>query len=228
MSDGPLPTTRDATEAGVALDTKRLVVAWLLGGLVPFCLWYVQYRVAPLTVEYGPFVTAFVDVCAVLFFLWRWPRVFGLSRLRPGVSDFVVGALVGYLCTNVSVSLPAMGEWPWILQVSAFCPRHRTMLFLKLLFVCHVLVMPAAEELIFRGMILGSLCKRTSVLWAVLITAAAAAVLHAGPYAFVPQLFLCGAYLARHRSIPASITAHAVTNALVWWPNLVVAGHFLK
>ncbi len=102
------------------------------------------------------------------------------------------------------------------------------MLFLKLLFVCHVLVIPVAEELIFRGVILGSLCKRMSLLWAVLITVVAATVLHSGPYAFVPQLFLCGAYLARHRSLPASIAAHAVTNALVWFPHLVVAFHFLK
>jgi membrane protease YdiL (CAAX protease family) len=228
MPDGVLSTTHDTGEAGAALDTKRLMFAWLLGGLVPSWLWYVQYRVAPLTAEYNPFVTAFVDVCAVLFFVWRWPRVFGLSRLRPRASDLAVGALVGYLCTNVSVCLPAMGEWPWTLQIAAFCPRHRTMLFLMVLFVCHVLVIPTAEELIFRGVILGSLCKRTSVLWAVLITAVAAAVLHGGPDAFVPQLFLCGAYLVRHRSLPASIAAHAVTNALVWFPNLVVASHFLK
>lgn len=228
MRGGVLSTTHDTAESGAALDTRRLVVVWLLGGAVPGWLWYAQYGLAPLTAEYGPFVTTFADVCAVLFVFWRWPRVFGLSRLRPRVSDLAVGALVGYLCINVSICLPAMGEWPWTVQMSAFCPRHRTMLFLKLLFVCHVLVIPAVEELIFRGVILGSLCKRTSVLWAVLITAVAAAVLHDGPYAFVPQLFLCGAYLARHRSIPASIAAHVVTNALVWWPNLVVAFHFLK
>jgi membrane protease YdiL (CAAX protease family) len=164
MRGDVLSAAHDRAEAGAALDTKRLVAAWLLGGAVPNLLSYAQYRVAPLTTKYAPFVTALVGVGAVLFFLWRWPRVFRLSRLRPRVSDLAVGALVGYLCTNVSACLPRMGDWPWTVHMAASCPRSRTLLYLKLLFVCHALLVPVLEESIFREVILGSLSKRMPVL----------------------------------------------------------------
>ena len=37
-----------------------------------------------------------------------------------------------------------------------------------------------------------------------------------------------GLMLDSYPNLPASITAHAMTNAFVWFPNLVVARHFLK
>jgi membrane protease YdiL (CAAX protease family) len=144
------------------------------------------------------------------------------------VNDLAAGVLGGYLCSNVAVLIPAMPvAWPlattWATRSYS---RH-----LELLFVCHVLVIPVVEELFSRGVILASLCKKTSVPWAVLITSAAAAVLHLPPTrwlsVFVAWLILCGIYLARDRSIPASIAAHVVTNALGWFPNLVVARYFL-
>ena len=226
-------TRAAADQAGAALDTKRLAAAWLLVGVVPLALGYAFHRVAPLaSVEYAPFVVAFLDVCAVLFFLWRWPRVFGLSRLRPRVSDLVVGVLGGYLCSNVTVLIPAIPiALPWATTWGITWATSLYRPHLEILFVCHVLVVPAAEELFSRGVILASLCKRTSVPWAVLITSAAAAVLHLPPTrwlsVFVAWLILCGIYLARDRSIPASIAAHVVTNALSWFPNLVVAGYLL-
>jgi membrane protease YdiL (CAAX protease family) len=223
-------TRAAAGQAGAALDAKRLAAAWLLIGVVPIALGYTFHPLAWLVSgEYAPFVTAFIYVCAVVFFLWRWPRVFGLSRLRPRVSDLAVGALGGYLCYNVQVLIPAMPiAWPWATTwaVGSYRPH------LEILFVCHVFVVPAGEELFSRGVILASLCKRMPVPWAVLITSVAAAVLHIPPArwssAFVGWLILCGIYLARDRSIPASIAAHVVTNALAWFPNLVVARYFLK
>ncbi len=96
--------------------------------------------------------------------------------------------------------------------------------------MCAGLVVPVLEEVIFRGVILGSLCKRMAAPWAVLITAAAAAVLHEfWLLAFVGQVFLCGAYLARHRSVAASIAAHVATNTVLWMPpHLLVAHYFLN
>jgi membrane protease YdiL (CAAX protease family) len=145
------------------------------------------------------------------------------------MSDLAFGILGGYLCLNIEVYVPALPiAWPLptIWATSSYSPH------LPLLFVCHVLIIPMMEELLSRGMILASLCKRISVLWAVLITSAAGAVLHLPPTRwpsiFVAWLILCGIYLVRDRSLPASIAAHAVTNALVWFPNLVVAGHFLQ
>ncbi len=222
--------TRAADQTGAALDIKHVVAAWLLGGVVPVCLWYAFGRVAPAASgEYGPFVAAFLDVCVVLFFIRRRPSVFRLSRLRPRFSDIAVGLAGGYLCLNVQVLIPSIPiKWPLptTSAATAFF-MHR-----ELLFVCHVLVVPAAEELFSRGVILASLCKRMSIPWAVLITSVAASVLHLPPTrwlsVFVAWVILCGIYLARDRSLPAAITAHAMTNALVWFPNLVVAHHFLK
>jgi membrane protease YdiL (CAAX protease family) len=219
-----------AGQAGAALDTKRLAGAWLLIGVVPIAFGYTFHPVGWLVSgDYSAFVTAFIYVWAVVFFFWRWPQVFGLSRLRPRVGDLAVGALGGYLCTNVIVLIPAIPiAWPLATTWSTGSySRH-----LELLFVCHVLVIPAGEELFSRGVILASLCKRMPVPWAVLITSVAATVLHLPPTRwlsiFVAWLILCGIYLARDRSLPASIAAHTVTNALAWFPNLVVAGHFLK
>jgi membrane protease YdiL (CAAX protease family) len=222
--------TRAADQTGAALDIIRIAAAWLLGGVVPVSLWYAFDRVLPAASgEYGPFVTAFLEVCVVLIFIWRWPRVFRLSRLRLQLSDLAVGIMGGYLCLNVEMLIPAIPiKWPLATSSAAMAsslPR-------ELLFVCHVLVIPAAEELFSRGVILASLCKRMSVPWAILITSVAGSVLHLPPTrwlsVFVGWAILCGIYLARDRSLPASITAHAVTNALVWFPNLVVARHFLN
>jgi membrane protease YdiL (CAAX protease family) len=221
---------RAADQTGAALDMKRVAAAWLLGGVAPGALWYAFDRVAPAASgEYGSFVTAFLEVCVVLFFVWRLPRVFRLSRLRPRSSDLAVGLVGGYLCLNVQVLIPAIPiKWPLATTSGAMA----FFLHPYLLFVCHVLVIPTAEELFSRGVILASLCKRMSVPCAVLITSAAASVLHLPPTrwlsVFVGWVILCGIYLARDRSLPASITAHAMMNALVWFPNLVVARHFLK
>ena len=81
-------------------------------------------------------------------------------------------------------------------------------------------------------MILSSLCKSTPVLLAILVTAVAAAVVHLPvtrwTSAFVANSILCGLYLARRGSLPASIAAHAGMNASVWFPNLMVATYFLR
>jgi membrane protease YdiL (CAAX protease family) len=96
----------------------------------------------------------------------------------------------------------------------------------KLTFICAVLIVPVAEELIYRGAILGSLLERTSVLWAVAITVAGATVMHdSWLTAFPGQVFLCTAYLIRRRSIPASIIAHATANAAIFAPSLLIVFH---
>ncbi len=214
-----------------ALDTKRLAAVWLLVAFSAYLLAYAHLGMAeffaPFTgCDSAIFEAALCYVCTVLLILWRWPHVFRLSRLRPRMTDLATGALVGYLFFNLWVCLPEIPleslEWPWALHLSGSRPP------LQILFAYHVLAIPVLEELIFRGVILGSLLKRTSVLWAVLITAVAATMLHSGPYAFLPQVVLCATYLARHRSIPASIAAHAVTNGLLWFPSLVVLPHWLK
>ncbi len=221
-----LGTTDEAVPAGAALDGKRLLVVWLLGGVGPGCLWAALYAVAPvLAAECGPFATAFGYACAALSFLWLWPSVFRLSRFQPRVSDVTLGALAGYLCINVIVFVPAM-PIAWRLGDTAVYSLDR-----RLVFLGSALIVPILEELIFRGVIFGSLLKRTSTVWAILITAGAATVVHLPPSrwssVFVAQLIFCGIYLVRGRSLPASIAAHSVSNALLWWPNVIVAWYLL-
>jgi membrane protease YdiL (CAAX protease family) len=99
----------------------------------------------------------------------------------------------------------------------------------KLTFICVVLVVPVTEELTYRAAILGSLLQRTSTIWAVLITATAATVMHdAWRVAFPDQILLCTAYLVCRRSLPASIIAHAVANAAVFAPGLLIVFHLMK
>jgi membrane protease YdiL (CAAX protease family) len=232
MPGSVLSTSQDSAKAEVALDTKRLAVAWLLAGAVPLSLWYALYGAGPLwAAEFGPFAAVIGDICVVLFVLWRWPHVFRLSRFRPRVSDLAVGFLLGYLCSNLTLFIP-----DGILPAISMFPKDvglypdRSLLVHRLVLVCAGFVIPVLEEVIFRGVILGSLCKRMAVPWAVLITAAAATVLHEfWLLAFVGQVFLCGAYLARGRSLPASIAAHVATNTVIWMPpSLMVARYFLK
>lgn len=202
------------TEAA-PLDTKRLVALWLL--------WAASCAFADVHAAAG-----LLGVGAVLICLWKWRRVFGLSCLRPRASDLAFGALGGYLCYNIQVLIPALRiPWPGTISWMSRPFPHQ-----ELLFVYSVLLIPATEELLSRGAMLASLLKKMPAPWAVLITSAAAAVVHLPPArwssAFVAWLILCGIYLVRGRSLPASFAAHAVTNALAWRPGLVLTGYLLK
>jgi membrane protease YdiL (CAAX protease family) len=209
----------DACAKKVAFDTKRLVFVWLFGGIIEWTIQYFNQWLSPSTAsDYLPYEAAIGDVCAVLFFLWQWPYVFVLSRVKPRLADLAVGIPLGYLISNIAAVIigreAILNEW--VLTNPAR----------KLTFICAVLIVPVAEELIYRGAILGSLLERTATFWAVVITAAAATVMH--DYwltAFPSQVLLCAAYLIRRRSLPASIIAHATANALVFAPSLLIVFH---
>ncbi len=229
LTDRVIANQVGAGPAGAPLDAKRVAAVWLLWDVGPLLFLYALGRVAPdVSEEYGPFVMAVLLFCAVLFCVWRLPHVLRLSRLRPTLGDLAIGGLGGYLCYNIEILIPDL-PIPWTLSTG---PIGNSRSHLELLFICHVFVVPAAEELISRGVILASLLKKMSSPWAVLITSAAAAVLHLPPArwssVFVAWVILCGIYLARGRSLPASFAAHAVTNALGWFPGLVIAARLLR
>lgn len=81
-----------------------------------------------------------------------------------------------------------------------------------------VVLAPAWEEVIFRGVILEGFKRRGTVL-GVLISAALFALLHAGIHSGTPFLFMMGINLALvalfYRSVWASVVFHAANNALV-------------
>jgi membrane protease YdiL (CAAX protease family) len=186
-------------EKGVALATKQLVYAWLFGGIIEWTIQYLNRWLSPSTANDNlPFQAVIGDVCAVFFFLWKWPRVFLLSTIRLRVGDLAVGIVLGLLMSNISAAILGRSavENDWALTNPAR----------KLTLICAVLIVPVVEEMIYRGVILGSLLERTSTLWAVIITTVAATIMHdSWLVAFPSQILLCTAYLIRKRSIPARL-----------------------
>jgi membrane protease YdiL (CAAX protease family) len=129
-----------------------------------------------------------------------------------------VGVTLGYFVTNIVALLLGRTAFDhaWVITN----PQRHLTLF------CAVLVVPVAEELIYRGAILGSLLERTSIIWAVVITVTAAVLMHDVWWTALPsQILLCMAYLVRGRSLTASISAHMVANALIFAPALLIVFH---
>jgi membrane protease YdiL (CAAX protease family) len=210
------PETRERVTGA---STRRLVFVWLFGGIIEWTIQYVNRWVSPFTASNNlPFEAVIGDVCAVAFFLWKWPQMFAMLKIRLRVGDAVVGVAVGYLMTNIAAAIvgKATFESDWMVT-----NPQRT-----LTFVCAVLIVPVAEEMIYRAAILASLLERTSFFWAIAITSTAATIMHdSWRVAFPGQLLLCAAYLIRRRSIVASTIAHITANALVLTPSLLVIFH---
>lgn len=212
--DQPATRGKDA-----AAGTKRLLFVWLFGGVIEWIIQYFNEWLSPSTAGSNlPFEAAVGDVCAVFFFLWKWPQMFALSRIWPRPTDLAVGVALGYLMTNIQALMIGRTTFDrdWMLT-----NPQRT-----LTFVCAVLIVPIAEELIYRGVILASLLERTSMIWAAVTTVIAATIMHDVWWMALPgQVLLCAAYLIRGRSLSASITAHMVANAVSFAPGLLIAFH---
>ena len=90
--------------------------------------------------------------------------------------------------------------------------------------LCLVLAAPLAEELCFRGMGMGGYLRSGSVVGAYLWTSIVFAVLHGLPR--LPGSFVQGLVFAHIRrrtgSLPCSVLAHSLNNAMVVW----VASYF--
>jgi len=210
---------RATNPTGEAAGTGRLAFIWLFGGIIEWTIQYLNRWLYPSSAGGNlPFQAAAGDVCAVFFYLWKWPKMFALSRIRPQPADLVLGVMLGYLMTNIQAAMLGRSALnnDWLLT-----NPHR-----KLTFLCAVLIVPIAEELIYRAAILGSLLERTSTFWAVTLTVIAATIMHDVWWMALPgQILLCAAYVFRSRSLVSSITAHMVANALVFAPSLLIAFH---
>jgi len=214
--------TAKHSERGETVGAKRLVFVWLFGGIIEWIIQYFNRWLSPaIATQNLPFEAVIGGVVAVLFFLWKWPRMFAPSRFRPRLSDLAIGLPVGYLMTNIAAAIVGKSafEADWMLTN----PQR------KLTFICAVVIVPVVEELIYRAAILGSLLQKTLPIWAVLITTTAATIMHdSWRVAFLGQALLCAAYLAGRRSLPASIIAHAVANAAIFAPGLLIVFHLIN
>jgi membrane protease YdiL (CAAX protease family) len=201
-------------------SSERLIFIWLFAAIIEWTLQYLNRALSPLTAADNLlYDVAIGDICATVLFIWRWPQIFASSRVRPRLIDFAVGIPTGYLMTNIAALIIGRSNFAdqWI-----FTHPHR-----GLTLIAVVLIAPLEEELVYRGAFLGSLLPRTSTVWAVVITVAAATIMHdTWRVACVNQLLLCSVYLVCRRSLAASFIAHAVGNAVAFAPSLLFVFHF--
>ena len=116
---------------------------------------------------------------------------------------------------NIAVLLVGVPEFKqdWI-----FTNPHRT-----LTIFCAVLLVPATEEILYRGTILAVLVGRLHLVVAVAITTLAWASTHEGwVRAAIAGLLLCIVYLVRGRSVGAAFLAHAFANAFLFMPKFLL------
>ncbi|MGA2442695.1 MAG: CPBP family intramembrane glutamic endopeptidase, partial [Tepidisphaeraceae bacterium] len=97
-----------------------------------------------------------------------------------------------------------------------------------LLFLLACLFAPVTEELMFRGMFLRHLTLRWPRLWSAVIVSVLFAAIHPQGWTAIPLLGAVGLVLAlirfRRDSLVASMTAHALNNALVLTVLICLAG----
>ena len=87
---------------------------------------------------------------------------------------------------------------------------------MKIGFVLMILLLvPAVEEVLFRGIILDRLLNQKSVIVSILLTSVAAALCHSALIpAFIEQVALGSVYVAGRRSLGASMMAHLSINVV--------------
>ena len=135
--------------------------------------------------------------------LWQVPAALLLGGIAAGLLGNLLGIGGGGTSTSDQELVDAATVGPWSLVVVG---------------LCGVLVLPAAEEVLFRRVLLDWLLTRLRPGLAVLLAAAAFAVVHVAPAAMVYVVFLgLFACLLRlwHGSLWAPLALHACNNALV-------------
>ncbi len=145
-----------------------------------------------------------VIVCAIS--LYR-PRIFRLSRWRPGWASLGLGLAVGIPLAWVQFLLASPEAFKSQLPSGSMLPV--------------VLLGPILEEILFRGMFLNSLQSRLNSVTAIVLVTAMAAFLHNDFWmAILPQFLFCILYVSLERSLFASVTCHIVSNMIRFFPIL--------
>jgi len=152
-------------------------------------------------------------------------RVFGVSArtlwmsIRSGLHGYVAVfpwllvllVLVVSIARCVGVEPP-----PEPIQELIFEEQSPSILWLTVLLAC--VVGPLAEELFFRGVLYAALRRRTSRIWATLLSGGLFSLVHTNIVGFVPILLL-GCVLAdryeRTGSLMAPLTVHIAHNSLL-------------
>jgi membrane protease YdiL (CAAX protease family) len=164
----------------------------------------------------------------VIFMLARHP-LFPLGGTRSGLGRQIgIGLLTGVALTAITFVQLQMGAiiWQWLHEGQEL-PLHPVLLALKesqvgwwgpaVLVVAAVVAAPLAEELFFRGLVLGVMWRLTGRAWIAVITSGVAfGAIHGQPQDILPLCTMgiaLGYVRLRTRSLVPTIVAHALFNA---------------
>jgi uncharacterized protein len=131
-------------------------------------------------------VALFAQNGAILVALWFVSRVKGLGTLRRDFGLVLRGRDWPWLAAGVLLQVVSIGMVQLLDQVgggieeqqAADTVKHAQGPELTLVFVGVALFAPVVEELLFRGLLLRSLLRRTTPVWAVAISSVAFAAVH--------------------------------------------------
>jgi membrane protease YdiL (CAAX protease family) len=148
----------------------------------------------------------------------RLPTVAGLAL---GVAGGVAGSIIVSLLVR---ELRLQSSYN--LQYEHYILSHATGLVAAALFLVFLVFGPIVEEIVFRGIVLGGLLNVTNGVFAVVVSAAVFAGIHAaGGVAQITGAFVLGLVLGwlylRTRSIGPSSVAHSIYNAVAFYPIIL-------
>ena len=189
----------------VLLQVLTVLFSFLLG---------ISYALAPAFIVGG-----IVPALLVARWMARSPRAcLRLFPVRPLPLVFCLGASFSFVVLqyNVASLIEKLFPMPaWIQDFLVEITRVRS--FAEFIKVASGVVVAAAvaEELLFRGVLQGSLENRYGRWRGILLTSLLFALLH-DPWRFVPILFIGGLFgylVSRGHSIYYGMVAHAITNS---------------
>jgi len=146
-----------------------------------------------------------LGLASVLIGLNR-PHIYRMSRWEVSWQDVLSGVASGLI-------VRLLQELIFRLKGESFPSAERNVLAI----VSVVLIIPILEELLCRGVLLGSLLANFRPLFGILLTTCIVAAFHAEfVWAFPGQLMLCILYVANKKSLPSTMICHVAMNALTY------------
>lgn len=163
-------------------------------------------------------------VAASLSRSWRPALLFGLPPEQPVLSRYalIVFPLIAVsLASGFFFDFSLSYVWPGFVEWKLFGKASSTIesngpLGNLLRFSCQVLIAPAFEEFLFRGLLLTRWSLKWNVRRAVFVSSAVFAILHSSPIrAFFFGYVMCALYIET-RSLLIPIIIHMANNGIVW------------
>jgi len=173
----------------------------------------------PTVVAWGACVATVVTACVTLAIGKRWTRqpwveLLPFRSFPVALLPALVLACVGIALVADLASAPIIELFPLPKWVEEFLKDYESVPSARV--ISAVVLAPVTEEMVFRGLILGSLTRRYSALKSVGLSSLIFAVAHLNPYQFIPAVVagsLMGWVRIRSQSLLPGMWTHAVNNA---------------